>query len=330
MTCTIYVLENFPEGQGRGSIPQAKLQNNTEDLPPWWGTILDVSEVMERSSFREFLSEAARTLDTDYILFASTGQCTDAEGILAAIGWAAESKADALAISTELGPGASLSSEEAALIYGCQSLKVSCPAYPGSIVPFHGLVMSSGMLRDFAEFLHLHSGSIEAAPAWVNTSRGLAQVLANFCALTGREIWLSGKPHFELRRSLNPHDNPTVRELRAATLVSLEKATRNPTLIKKIMRKAPKRIMDLALAALYSGSQALLHPLRSVRRFRHWLASRPQGCSPISVRFAHQQAVSLNPLAAGKILRDSIDRSFQRIKAFKASIRCPQGRTAAL
>lgn len=316
MICSVYIIDNLPEGQGICTLGD-QVQPLNDRLPEWWALHLSKgvasSSAMSYSSFGNFLSTENSTLNADYIMFASSAQEWTKEDIKLAFCRARDSGRPAVFFGGRMQSELRFAQWEMSRVYGCRALALDCNAHSDSNTPFTGLVVSR---ECFSALTHMAESNSKAVSkyAWSNTSRALSLGLGHFFAAKQNSIRVFSAPSPLTHRSFDAGDDPRRREMRVAAILGAQRALEAKfSCFGWIQKQFEKGLaIHLRFREVFSlGPVGALNAVFSV--FGHTPAHKINVCPQ-----AMYSAGSFLPSKrAAQIFNSSCDESFCRIEAIK-------------
>ena len=138
MTISVYIVDNLPEGQGISTLGH-KPRPLHERLPEPWVEVSQLGGLQPESrsyiSMRDLLVTEASNCESDYVMFASSGQRISKDKLLLALRKAAEKQTVLALFATQMLEEPRFDDWETRVIYGCSSLPLECNAHPKAVIP---------------------------------------------------------------------------------------------------------------------------------------------------------------------------------------------------
>jgi len=325
MTCSVYIIDNLPEGQGINSIEKSK-SNSSIELPAYWLAASSLGKIASSrkvySTFLEFLLAEKSVCTADYIMFASTSQKISKEDLRDIFAIAAANKTSANffpTISTE----ELLSEKDAAEIYGCSILLLDCNAQTEARIPFQGLVLSRAFFAEVAAEACKLKTREKSLGSWRETSRSLDGIVSKVACRLGQKVRVHKRPSLAHVRSQGIYDIVSLRESFTANILELSKAAHKPKRLKVHIQKYWECLKNLDyLECLIKLLFMLQHNIRRIKsnHFNNWTNSlRRSNRNPDYLK----KYSSLGRGSARSMLKMFCSADFCRVEVLRLDLELP-------
>ncbi len=321
MRCVVYIIDNLPEGQGLCTLGSGAPPLN-ERLPNWWKVHLGEGVSPPRSScyrnFRSFLAAENSTLETDYIIFASSAQEWTKSDLKMAMCRARESGRPAVFFGSTMQNEPRFRQWEMNEVYGCRALAVDCNAHSGSKTPFAGLVVSREYFSLLAQ-APVPPHEAAAKHEWENTSRFLSERVGHLSwnKQTEIKVRVFSEPSPLMHRSFTATDDPRKREMRVAAILGAKAALEMKP---KPFAWIQKQCQGARAFRAFCRDVTLSNLVAETRKFLRFVRQNPLDWAPLGSEAMHRDSARLIPKKAAQIFKAACDENFCQIEVIKLSL----------